>query len=420
MEATLGSPVTSAGIDGEVTGPVLVLGAARLSDRLDLLARPCEHDAIVEWLVKARFQRWRRSWTRHDDGLVNEVRLRTTGSRLGGSHHLDVLFDGAEAMPGHSHLMFPGPAAEILLAARDLVGRRGTITSDERRRVRQALSRDPEAWRVAGMRAPAAGLAGALRLLRRAYAAPMPLPPAARAAGLVGMGLGGGPIRARAAVAARALPRPRRIAVVSFSGLDGSGKSTQASRLQDSLARLGHPTDRQWAGFKTGSSLRAALPVLDRSVHHSSRDPLVPATCLGHPLGQHVWTFAVVAVNAVSLWRYVLLPRAGAEVVIFDRFSPDAAVKLDLHYGCNRQFDVRRQRAVFAALSPKPDVGFLVAVPADVAYSRRQEQSPEELATMAGLYEDLAPRFGLVRLDGTQSVDELSQRVFAAAWRGMR
>jgi len=130
--------------------------------------------------------------------------------------------------------------------------------------------------------------------------------------------------------------------------------------------------------------------------------------------------FTVVGVNVINLWRHVLTPRRGAKVLIFDRFSPDAAVKLDFHYGCNRQFDIRWQRAVFAVLSPKPDVGFLVAVSSDVAYERRQEQSPEELSVMSRLYDEQVPRFGLVRLDGTEPADQLSQRVVKAAWRGMR
>jgi thymidylate kinase len=238
-------------------------------------------------------------------------------------------------------------------------------------------------------------------------------------------------MRAKARVFAEVVPRHRRPAIVSFSGLDGSGKSTQVTELRDTLASLGVPADVQWAGFKTGSSIRAALPVLDRSLGNRglpaqpgaplrSRDPLVPAACLGHPLGQHLWMFTVVAVNSISLWRYVLKPRRGTKVVIFDRFSPDSAVKLDFHYGCNRQFDIRWQRALFASVSPKPDVGFLVAVSGDVAYARRQEQTLEELTVMSRLYDDVVPRFGLVRLDGTESADQLRQRVVKTTWSRMR
>ncbi len=337
----------------------------------------------------------------------------------------------AQAIPGYTHLIRPGAATMLLLTARGMVTRRGRITEKVRSRVSAALQHEPDAWEIAESRAPAVGMTGALRLLRRAYEAEGQLSLPARAAGIGGVWLHAGPARAKAKVFADARPRHLRPAVVSFSGLDGSGKSTQVTELRDALARLGVSADVQWAGFKTGGTLRGALPFLDRSfatrrrarqpgTHTRGRDPLVPAACRDSAVGRHLWMYVVVGFNTVSLWRYVLMPRRGARVLVFDRFSPDSAVKLDLHYRCNRQFDIRWHRAVFAAISPKPDVGFLVAVPSEVAYTRRQDQTPDELKLMTRLYDEQAARFRLVRLDGTEPPDSLSHQVVRMAWRGLR
>jgi len=432
MRPTSIAAETAAAIDATINNPVLVVGSPPPGGRdLDLLADAGEYDAIAACLGDAGFLPWRRSWAKFDGGSVYGVDLSSLERWGSGGHESSVLFEDSETITGFSNLVRPAPATVLLLAARGMVSRRGRVTEKVRGRVAEALGRDPEAWTVAEQRARALGMLGALHLLRRACETAQPLAPSARTAGLAGVWLHGGPLRARARVFAEVLPRHWRPAIVSFSGLDGSGKSTQVAALRDTLAGLGAPADLQWAGFKTGSSVRAALPVLDRSLRTRgrgsdpappprARDPLVPAACLGHPLGQHLWMFTVVGVNVINLWRHVLTPRRGAKVLIFDRFSPDAAVKLDFHYGCNRQFDIRWQRAVFAVLSPKPDVGFLVAVSSDVAYERRQEQSPEELSVMSRLYDEQVPRFGLVRLDGTEPADQLSQRVVKAAWRGMR
>ncbi len=420
---------TAAAIDAVVDRPVLVVGSPPPGGRdLDLLADAHEYDAIARWLSAAGFQRWRHSWVRLAKEQIYCVDLSSTERWSSGTFEPSHLRDDAEAVPGYAHLVRPGPVTVLLLNARGTVTRRGRITDKVRRRVSAALEREPAAWALAEERAPAAGMVGALHLLRRAYEAEGPLPTSARVTGLGGVLLHAGPARAKAKVLADVRPRTWRPAIVSFSGLDGSGKSTQVAELRSALSRLGVPAEAQWAGFKTGSRLRGALPLLDRPTaapwrpasSPADRDPLVPAACRDSVLGRHLWSSAVVTLNAISLWQHVLVPRRGTKVVIFDRFSPDSAVKLDMHYVCNRHFAIPRQRRWFARLSPKPDVGFLVSVPSDVAYARRQDQTPEELALMTRLYEDSAARFGLIRLDGTRPVEDLAHQVLASTWQSLR
>ena len=377
------------------------------------------------------FLRWRQSWARFDGTATSCVDLSSTERWRPKADATSLLFEGAETIPGYANLVTPSPATVLLPAARGMVSRRGRVTDKVRGRVAQALERDPRAWSVVERRACALGMVGALHLLRRACEARQTLSPSARAAGLAEVLLHEGPVSAKARVFIDARPRHWRPAVISFSGLDGSGKSTQVSQLCDMLSRLGVRADVQWAGFKTGSSVRRAFPFLDRApaaggravlpaTFQDGRDPLVPTAFLGHSLGQHLWMSLVVALNAISLWRYVLVPRRGSKVVIFDRFSPDSAVKLDFHFGCNRGFDTRWERALFGVLSPKADVGFLVAVPSEVAYARRQDQTPDELTAMSQLYDEQLARFGLLRLDGTDPADALGGRVISLAWQCMR
>ena len=77
------------------------------------------------------------------------------------------------------------------------------------------------------------------------------------------------------------------------------------------------------------------------------------------------------------------------------------------------------QRKLFEVLSPKPDVGFLVDVSSEVAYGRRQEQTPQELADMSELYQEQVPRYRLHRLDGTRPADELVTRTTVEKGHGV-
>ena len=393
---------------------------------LDLLAQPDDYTAVSSWLDEAGFVRWRQTWARFDEPGVYGVELGSTARWRTSRADASSLFTDAEPIPGFRHLRVPSPATVLLLAARGSVTRRGRITEKVRRRVAQALERDPGAWCVAQERARDLGLAGSVRLLRESYQANGQLSPSARAAGLAGVLLHDGPLGAKAKVFMGARPRRVRPTIVSFSGLDGSGKSTQVGQLQACLSQLGVTSQVQWAGFKLGKRWHATVPLLDRPLRNAGQhdrqphDPVFPAALAGSSLGRHAWVFVVVGLNTAHLWRLVLRRRPGSDVLIFDRFSTDSMVKLDLHFTRFRAIDIGWQRKLFTLISPKPDVGFLVDVSSRVAYSRRQEQTPEELEHMCELYHEHLARFGLHRLDGTRAPADLSEDIAIAAWRGLR
>jgi thymidylate kinase len=417
-----------------------VLGSPPPTGRdLDLLARSGDYEAITEWLDGAGFLQWQESWARLDGEDSYGVELFRAESWFPVSS-APVLLQDAESIPGLRHLVRPGPASVLLLAARGIVVHRGGLTEKSRARVAGALERDPKAWSKAEALAPQFGLSGALRLLKRAYESERPLSAGARAAGLAGLCAGEGALRAKGGVLLQARPRRMRPAVVSFSGLDGSGKSTQVAMLRKTLDQVGVSCTVQWAGFATGWRLHKVSALLARATFRKGRqrvmpgkarpplrearpgvgpDPFVPVGWDG-PLRQQMWVGVVAAVNAVKQWTYVLKPRGGTKVLIFDRFTPDSGVKLDFFYKSERNIDVSWQRTLFNWISPKPDVGFLVAVPGEVAYARAGEWEPEQLSTMARLYEQQVRSFRLVRLDGTEPPEDLARQVAFAAWQGMR
>ena len=409
-------------IDDVVQHPVLVVGSLPPYGRdLDLLATPADVPRIEAWLRSAGYVPWRHTWARLGVNEPYAVELsslaRWATSRDDGS----ALFTDADPVVGHRHLVRPGSAATILLAARGTVTRRGTLHAKARRRVDEALRRDPDAWRRAEELAPELGMSGAVRLLRQAHGHPGPLAWPTRVRGVLQVLQARGPLSARVQVMAGARPRRLRPALVSFSGLDGSGKSTQVAQLRDNLRAIGVTADVQWAGFRSARKVRALLPVLDRTREDDPpRDPLVPSLLRCSDAGRTAWVYVVVAVNAVHLWRLVLRRRRGAAVLIFDRFTPDTTVKIDLHFLRSRRIDTRRATRFFALISPKPDIGFLVAVSPEIAYQRRQEQTPEELTSMSELYEEQVDRYGLRLLDGTQPRDRLAAAVALEAWRELR
>jgi hypothetical protein len=204
------------------------------------------------------------------------------------------------------------------------------------------------------------------------------------------------------------------------------------AQLRDTLDGLGVKPAVQWARFSTAQRLVRIYSRLNLATARSRRrgpkattaaqrtDPLLPEGWRKGAFRQHAWAGAVTVFNVMRQWRLVLRRRPGAQVVLFDRFTPDTAVKLDYHYEHVRHLDIRWQRALFARMSPKPDVGFLLAVPPAVSFARVHEWEVEQLSAMSALYEKHAHRYRLIRLDSTQPMDELARQIAVAVWRGLR
>src|SRR5205085_7646797 len=115
---------------------------------------------------------------------------------------------------------------------------------------------------AASRRASTRGARKALDALARAHATGAPIPVAIRADAireeLATAGAAAARLRAWRSVTAR----PRTGPVVSFSGLDGSGKSSQAQALRDALLQLGYDVAVKWTRISYNPSLDViAAPV---------------------------------------------------------------------------------------------------------------------------------------------------------------
>jgi thymidylate kinase len=231
--------------------------------------------------------------------------------------------------------------------------------------------------------------------------------------------------------------RPRRRPLtVSFSGLDGAGKTHQIESMVNSLAP-DRSVEVVWVPFKIWpESLLNRLPADFRSrlgprrrvlpdasattlaepvaggdvVHRSAAD--VPRAGVGHRVARAafwwtVGTFAAVS-GGLSLRRRA---RANsADVLVLDRYRLDTLVKLQFWYA-----DVpgRWLAQVVRLLAPAPDAEFLLRVDAAVAFERKPEQwSVEQLSTQARVYDVLAAELGhVVALDGGQSPEAVATTV---------
>jgi thymidylate kinase len=436
------APVAAAAVvDAAALERVLVLGSYPPTGRdLDVLARPGERDAIVSALARAGFaargprlappRPFVEQWVRFAGGAALVVDLHRPERYELSDAQVEQLFADAVPIEGMRALARCAPHHVLLLAARGLVRRRGALGAKRLHRVRRAALEDPDCWARARALAPAWGLGRALTALERAVAGDSPAGRLDRARAQLEL-VTAAPRRLERAALSVLAHRPHPARVVSVSGLDGAGKSSQALAVQELMAAAG--VDAVVAWMPLGHSPRhRTLRLLRRTAgrllraRRGRRDPDTrPA--IGDPnpvrgarerseLITHGWVTVVAVVQALQHRRAVLRHLGTGRLVIFDRYVLDTTAQLRYFYGAQHRFEFQKRLVRF--LSPRATVSFLLDVPAETVAMRKPLQySFEEVCLQAGLYKDELEQTDVVWLDGERPQTELTDELAASIWR---
>ena len=223
----------------------------------------------------------------------------------------------------------------------------------------------------------------------------------------------------------RSRVRSRRITptvAVSFSGVDGAGKSTQAALLVEGLQRAGVPATAVWArvGYSGSRLLSGAAGLAQRILparHHSAQRERAAGTAASNstPLtrrGIVGWSWALA--TTIDYLRILRLGvwRSSARVVVFDRGLPDALVGLDEEFGGT--VDLRLHRSLMRRWGPRADVVVYLQLSGRSAYERKEDSfAADVLEAHARGYERLLPTLGgiVVALDAQRPREELAHKV---------
>lgn len=219
--------------------------------------------------------------------------------------------------------------------------------------------------------------------------------------------------------------RKLRPTAIAFSGLDGAGKSSQTQLLREELARRGLAVETAWVPVAINPSLGQLKLVADRMLTRAgsprrarSASPAPEAPDPGRrlvrrsPPARHAWSTVVTLANVYSHWRSLLRHAGAADVVIFDRYAIDTAVRLHTWYGGLGSVAV--QEWLTRSLSPRPACAYLLDVPAERALARKVDRwDIETLRRQATLYREACRRFGVRRLDGERDPEALASEIAA-------
>lgn len=204
--------------------------------------------------------------------------------------------------------------------------------------------------------------------------------------------------------------------LVSFSGLDGSGKSTQIHALREFLESAGLKTETLafWDNVVVGTKYREGFV---HKVYKSEKGIGAP----GKPVERRdknvrKWYLSIARhflyfIDAVHLCQVVAKAKRGnIDVLIMDRYIYDELANLPLGNPLSRLF-VRAMHTMV----PRPDVAYLLDADIEAARARKPEYPVDFMKVCRIAYFELARMLGTMTIIPPLALHEASAAVISAA-----
>ncbi len=199
---------------------------------------------------------------------------------------------------------------------------------------------------------------------------------------------------------------------VSFSGIDGAGKSTQIGALETWLGKAGMSVKLLtfWDDVVVFPRWREVLSHTAFKGDQGIGSPEKPL----HRRDKNVTSWLVTALrfmlyfaDAVSLCRAVRrMRKSGTEVVIFDRYIYDELANLPLNRRLTRVFI-----KLLVGLVPKPDIAYLIDADPVAALARKPEYPLEFLRRNRAAYLTLSRLTGDIIVIEPLPVEQMAEKI---------
>lgn len=197
----------------------------------------------------------------------------------------------------------------------------------------------------------------------------------------------------------------KKATLICFNGIDGSGKTTISKSFKNASEKLNISCKYYWCGWRGFESwlfkpIISIIKKTSKTRTSSLESNKLPALNSKIPAFSYfaILDYVLRALPNIlfSLYRY--------EIVITDRYIYDVIVGFSVFNKKNEKFVFK----VLTYLFPKPDIIFLIEVPDNIAFSRKDDvPSIEYLTKQKVVYSKCLKGLTTKVIDGTKNKDEI-------------
>lgn len=210
-----------------------------------------------------------------------------------------------------------------------------------------------------------------------------------------------------------------RMPIISFMGLDGSGKSTSIDYAYQELKSMGYDVEIVRAAYVI-KYMTAAIKLGKKIVMKKKSDPYSGdyKAYLEKMRAQSQDGFVYKVFSAMTtlefkaqIWWEVVMKNKRGKLLLVDRYIYDNAVTYAANLGLGKQYmqdtiDGKWKNA------PRPDMIIYIKTPVEVCCSRKDDiPDPLYLEIREPLYDEIAQMYGAVVISGQQGLDEMLKQV---------
>lgn len=211
----------------------------------------------------------------------------------------------------------------------------------------------------------------------------------------------------------------RKKYLIVFTGIDGSGKTTQAKLLVESLKQKGIQVSYVWARW-VPLFLRPVIKKWKRGVtgniSEAQRFDEIENSkrkLLNISIFRWLWFLYFIIDYGLQIFVKIRIGLMRKEVIISDRVFYDSVIDqaINLAEKGDRLLD-SLDSFWMKIFFPKPDIVILVDCPVNIAFSRKIDApNIDYLKKRRELYLLLANRYGWIKVDGALSIDEIAVQI---------
>jgi len=197
--------------------------------------------------------------------------------------------------------------------------------------------------------------------------------------------------------------------IITFTGIDGSGKSTISKALVEKMKTKNIDAIYLWWFEAENSLFRRILRNFSgpKKEKNAVKTKKLPESSVIKTLYQCMVLLDYQRQTIFKVW----LPSHLGKTIVCDRYIYDIVVSYAMEFGYSKE-KAKEMLSFLKSISPAPDIEFYVDIPPQIALSRKNDiVSLEHHTELRRWYLDLVAE-NMIMLDGTKSLHELNTLVW--------